>query len=80
MIAGPQPGGGQESAQAIGRLVELSGREYMVRGRGYVKSVHDIEDIVLRAEGGTPVLVRDVAKVALGHWSSSASAWCGRTF
>ena len=49
-----------------GRLVELSGREYMVRGRGYVKSVKDIEDIVLRAEAGTPVLIRDVAKVALG--------------
>ncbi len=49
-----------------GRLVELAGREYMVRGRGYVKSVHDIENLVLRSEGGTPVLVRDVAKVALG--------------
>ncbi|HEX7600253.1 MAG TPA: efflux RND transporter permease subunit, partial [Polyangiaceae bacterium] len=50
-----------------GRLVELSGREYMVRGRGYVKNIHDIEDIVLRSsEGGTPVLVKDVARVALG--------------
>ncbi len=49
-----------------GRLVELSGREYMVRGRGYVKSIHDIENIVLRAEGGTPVLIKDVATVELG--------------
>ncbi|MEI9949100.1 MAG: CusA/CzcA family heavy metal efflux RND transporter [Pseudomonadota bacterium] len=49
-----------------GRLVELSGREYMVRGRGYVKSIHDIEKIVLRADGGTPVLIKDVASVALG--------------
>jgi Cu(I)/Ag(I) efflux system membrane protein CusA/SilA len=49
-----------------GRLVELSGREYMVRGRGYVKSLADIESIVLRADGGTPVLVKDVATVALG--------------
>ncbi len=49
-----------------GRLVELSGREYMVRGRGYVKNIHDIEAIVLRASGGTPVLIRDVAKVTLG--------------
>lgn len=49
-----------------GRLVELSGREYMVRGRGYVKNVHDIENIVLRADGGTPVLIKDVATVALG--------------
>lgn len=49
-----------------GRLVELSGREYMVRGRGYVKSIHDIENIVLRADAGTPVLIKDVAQVALG--------------
>jgi Cu(I)/Ag(I) efflux system membrane protein CusA/SilA len=49
-----------------GRLVELSGREYMVRGRGYVKDVHDIENIVLRSDGGTPVLIKDVARVALG--------------
>ena len=49
-----------------GRLVELSGREYMVRGRGYVKSIADIENIVLRSEGGTPVLIKDVAHVDLG--------------
>lgn len=49
-----------------GRLVEISGREYMVRGRGYVKKIEDIENIVLRSEGGTPILVKDVAKVALG--------------
>lgn len=49
-----------------GRLVEISGREYMVRGRGYVKSTSDLENLVLRAEGGTPVLVKDVARVALG--------------
>jgi Cu(I)/Ag(I) efflux system membrane protein CusA/SilA len=49
-----------------GRLVEISGREYMVRGRGYVKDVRDIEEIVLRSTGGTPVLIKDVARVALG--------------
>ena len=49
-----------------GRLVEFSGREYMVRGRGYVKSIQDLETLVIRAEGGTPVLVKDVATVALG--------------
>ncbi|HET8540213.1 MAG TPA: CusA/CzcA family heavy metal efflux RND transporter [Anaeromyxobacter sp.] len=49
-----------------GRLVELSGREYMVRGRGYVKGIEDLENLVLRSEGGTPVLVKDVATVALG--------------
>ncbi|MEI6415433.1 MAG: efflux RND transporter permease subunit, partial [Pseudomonadota bacterium] len=49
-----------------GRLVELAGREYMVRGRGYVKNLHDIESLVLKTEGGTPVMVKDVATVALG--------------
>ncbi len=49
-----------------GRLVELSGREYMVRGRGYVKSLADLEALVLKSEGGTPIQVKDVAKVALG--------------
>ena len=50
-----------------GRLVEFSGREYMVRGRGYVKSTGDLESIVLKTdERGTPVLLRDVGHVALG--------------
>ena len=49
-----------------GRLVELSGREYMVRGRGYVKSIADLESLVLRSDGGTPITVKDVATVALG--------------
>ncbi len=50
-----------------GRLLEFSGREYMVRGRGYVKSTGDLEQIVLKTdERGTPVLLRDVGQVALG--------------
>jgi copper/silver efflux system protein len=49
-----------------GRLVEFSGREYMVRGRGYVKSRSDLEQLVLKAEGGTPVTLKDVATVQLG--------------
>jgi copper/silver efflux system protein len=49
-----------------GRLVELSGREYMVRGRGYVKSLADLEQLVLKTEGGTPITVKDVAQVTLG--------------
>ncbi|MCC6748181.1 MAG: efflux RND transporter permease subunit [Deltaproteobacteria bacterium] len=49
-----------------GRLVELGGREYMVRGRGYVKSISDLEKLVLRTEDGTPITVTDVATVALG--------------
>src|SRR5512138_37535 len=49
-----------------GRLVEFSGREYMVRGRGYVKGIGDIEKLVLRSSGGTPVTIKDVASVTLG--------------
>ena len=49
-----------------GRLVELSGREYMIRGRGYVNSIQDLEKLVLKTANGTPVQVRDVATVALG--------------
>ncbi len=49
-----------------GRLIEISGREYMVRGRGYVKNIGDIEQTVLRSEGGTPILIKDVARVSLG--------------
>jgi Cu(I)/Ag(I) efflux system membrane protein CusA/SilA len=49
-----------------GRLVELSGREYMVRGRGYVKGIGDLEKLVLKSESGTPIEVKDVASVALG--------------
>ncbi len=50
-----------------GRLVELSGAEYMVRGRGYVKAAADIERIVLATnENGVPVRVGDVGTVTLG--------------
>src|SRR6266853_965532 len=49
-----------------GRVIEMSEREYMVRGRGYLRGVPDIEQIVLKSERGTPVRVRDVARVELG--------------
>ncbi len=50
------------------RLVEMSGREYMVRGRGYIKSLEDIGKIVVKtnAPTGTPVLVSDIATVSFG--------------
>ena len=49
-----------------GRSVELSGAEYMIRGRGYIRSVKDIEMISVGGDRGTPVLVRDIANVTLG--------------
>jgi Cu(I)/Ag(I) efflux system membrane protein CusA/SilA len=49
-----------------GRVIEMAEAEYMVRGRGYLRGKSDIEDLVVKAEKGTPVLVRDVARVELG--------------
>ena len=50
-----------------GRLIEWAGTEFMVRGKGYVKSVADLEKIVVRAnDKGTPVLLGDVASISLG--------------
>ncbi len=50
-----------------GRLLEFSGAEYMVRGRGYAKSVEDLEQIVVATDQqGTPVLVKHLGAVALG--------------
>jgi Cu(I)/Ag(I) efflux system membrane protein CusA/SilA len=50
-----------------GRLIEWTGREYMVRGRGYVQSTDDLGKVVVKTNNkGTPVLLRDVATIALG--------------
>ena len=49
-----------------GRVVEMAETEYMVRGRGYLRGKSDIEQLVVKAEKGVPVLVRDVARVELG--------------
>jgi len=50
-----------------GRVVEFSGLEYMIRGRGYIKSTADIEQIAVGASpNGTPILLREVATVSLG--------------
>ena len=57
----------QSNNDVGGRVVEFSGIEYMVRGRGYIKKAADIEKIAVGVnENGTPVLLRDVATVRLG--------------
>ena len=48
------------------RLLEISGKEFMVTGRGYIKSKKDIEEIVLKSHNGVPVKIKDVAKVVFG--------------
>ena len=53
------------NADVGGRIVEMSETEYMVRGRGYLRGAADIEKLVLKAAGGVPVLLRDVARVEL---------------
>ena len=49
-----------------GRVVEMSETEYVVRGRGYLRNTNDLEQIALKMQGGTPVLLRDVARVEHG--------------
>jgi Cu(I)/Ag(I) efflux system membrane protein CusA/SilA len=50
-----------------GRVVEFTGREYMVRGLGYIKTIQDIENVAVGAnKNGTPIYLRDVAYVQLG--------------
>jgi copper/silver efflux system protein len=50
-----------------GRLIEWAGTEYMVRGKGYVRSPADLEKVVVKTnDTGTPVLLGDVAQIALG--------------
>ncbi|MDP1872516.1 MAG: CusA/CzcA family heavy metal efflux RND transporter [Gallionella sp.] len=49
-----------------GRVVEMGETEYMVRGRGYLRGKTDIETLVVKADRGTPVLLRDIARVELG--------------
>ena len=49
-----------------GRVIELAETEFVVRGRGYLRGVSDIENLVVKADKGVPVLIRDVAKVELG--------------
>jgi Cu(I)/Ag(I) efflux system membrane protein CusA/SilA len=49
-----------------GRVIEMAEAEYMVRGRGYLRGRADIEQLVVKADKGTPVLIRDIARVELG--------------
>lgn len=54
------------NADVGGRTVELSEFEFVIRGKGYLKNIDDLGNVVLKADNGTPVLLRDVARVELG--------------
>ena len=49
-----------------GRVIEMAETEFVVRGRGYLRGIADIENLVLKADKGVPVLVKDVARVEMG--------------
>src|SRR5215475_5929597 len=55
----------QSNMDVGGRTVELTEHEFTVRGRGYIKSVGDLERIVVKVDSGTPVLLKDIARVEL---------------
>jgi Cu(I)/Ag(I) efflux system membrane protein CusA/SilA len=54
------------NADVGGRTVELSEFEFIVRGRGYLRGIPDLEQVVLRSDNGTPLLLKDVARVEIG--------------
>src|SRR5438552_2209032 len=54
------------NADVGGKIFEVATTEYYVRGRGYIKKIEDIENIVLKVDNGTPVYVKNVATVHLG--------------
>ena len=56
----------QNNLNAGGAYLERGGEQQLVRGIGLIQSVKDIEDIVVASHGGTPVFVRDVARVTIG--------------
>ncbi|WP_279343436.1 efflux RND transporter permease subunit [Fundidesulfovibrio terrae] len=57
----------QSNNDVEGRVIEMSGAEYMVRGRGYVHGLADLENIAVGTDNrGTPIYLKDVARVSLG--------------
>ncbi len=55
------------NANAGGNILEKGSEKYIVRGIGLIKTLQDIENIVVKEAHGTPVYVRDVAEVQIGH-------------
>jgi cobalt-zinc-cadmium resistance protein CzcA len=50
-----------------GSYIEKTNQSYFIRGDGQVKSVHDIENIVVKNINGVPILIKNIAAVKLGH-------------
>lgn len=57
----------RDSANEVGgRVLEMGGAQYMIRGLGYLRSLQDLETIPVATKNGTPVLVRDLGNVTFG--------------
>jgi Cu(I)/Ag(I) efflux system membrane protein CusA/SilA len=55
------------NAEVSGRVLEMAGTEYVIKGRGYLRSIEDIELVPVGTDKrGTPILVRDIARVQIG--------------
>lgn len=54
------------TSEVGGRVLELSGTRYYIRGLGYIKSLADLENVPLNAKNGTPVLIKDLGTVSFG--------------
>ena len=66
------------NGEAGGRVLEMSGADYMVRGLGYIHSVADLEQISVATNNGVPVLIRDLGVVSLGpDLREGAAEWNG---
>jgi Cu(I)/Ag(I) efflux system membrane protein CusA/SilA len=61
-----------------GRVLDLSGAEYMIRGLGYLRSLNDLAMVVVSSKNGTPVLLRDLGVVTFGpDIREGAAEWNG---
>src|SRR5947207_10917556 len=61
-----------------GRVLELSGTRYMIRGLGYLRSLSDLENVPVMAKNGTPVLIKDLGSVSFGpDMREGAAEWQG---
>ncbi len=66
------------NSEVGGRVLEMSGADYMVRGLGYIKSLADLEQIAVASNNGTPVLIKDLGVVSFGpDLREGVAEWSG---
>jgi copper/silver efflux system protein len=56
----------RSNSEVGGKIIEASGAEYFIRGQGYIQSIDDIENTVIRSDAGIPLLIKNVAVVQMG--------------